>query len=288
MTDNSGASGMIMPLVMVCSFSLSSSSSSGLILAPLLLFWKVIMGFFKTLMNPLGAGKKLIKAPLKLAGKGVKAIGGLGKKGVKAIGGLGKKGVRAVGKPFKKVGKPFKKVGRVFKKPKITRPSFKKPKITRPSFKKPKITRPSFRRPRFRCFAPETPIQLENGKTSMIKNLKLGDTLINGSVVEAVMRIKNYNDPYYKIGDIHVTGSHYVKHGTKYIQVKNLPTAELTEKIDDVVSCLVTNDHKIPVGKEIFWDWEDNLIPIKTNRSKKNYESTVESGQHVSSPTYDV
>jgi hypothetical protein len=122
----------------------------------------------------------------------------------------------------------------------------------------------------------------------MIKNLKLGDTLINGSVVEAVMRIKNYNDPYYKIGDIHVTGSHYVKHGTKYIQVKNLPTAERTEKIDDVVSCLVTNDHKIPVGKEMFWDWEDNLIPIKTNRSKKNYESTVESGQHVSSATYDV
>jgi hypothetical protein len=114
----------------------------------------------------------------------------------------------------------------------------------------------------------------------MIKNLKLGDTLVNGSIVEAVMRIKNYNDPYYKIGDIHVTGSHYVKHGTKYVQVKNLPTAERTEKIDDVVSCLVTNDHKIPVGGEMFWDWEDNLIPIKTNRSKKNCEIKVECSQY--------
>tara|TARA_B110000858_G_scaffold195060_1_gene250682 strand:- start:403 stop:1086 length:684 start_codon:yes stop_codon:yes gene_type:complete len=227
------------------------------------------MGFFKTLMNPLGAGKKLIKAPLKLAGKGVKAVGGLGKKGVRAVG----RGFKKVGRVFKKRRAGFRRFKRAFRKPRFRRPRFRRPRI---------------RRPRFRCFAPETPIQLENGKTSMIKNLKLGDTLINGSVVEAVMRIKNYNDPYYKIGDIHVTGSHYVKHGTKYIQVKNLPTAELTEKIDDVVSCLVTNDHKIPVGKEIFWDWEDNLIPIKTNRSKKNYESTVESGQHVSSPTYDV
>ena len=159
-----------------------------------------------------------------------------------------------------------------------------KPQRPRPSrfFRRPSVFRGRrFRRPRFgRCFAPETPIQLENGKTAMIKNLKLGDTLINGSVVEAVMRIKNYNDPYYKIGDIHVTGSHYVKYGTKYVQVKNLPTAERTEKIDDVVSCLVTNDHKIPVGGEMFWDWEDNLIPIKTNRSKKICESKVECGQY--------
>ena len=239
----------MMPLLMMCSFSVSSSSSSGLILAPILLFGKVIMGFFKTLMNPLGAGKKLIKAPLKIAGKGVRAVG-----------------------------RGFKKVGRVFTKRRAGFRRFKRA-FRRPRFRR--FRRPRFRRPRFgRCFAPETPIQLENGKTSMIKNLKLGDTLINGSVVEAVMRIKNYNDPYYKIGDIHVTGSHYVKHGTKYVQVKNLPTAERTEKIDDVVSCLVTNDHKIPVGGEMFWDWEDNLIPIKTNRSKKICESKVECGQY--------
>ena len=244
----------MMPLLMMCSFSVSSSSSSGLILAPILLFGKVIMGFFKTLMNPLGAGKKLIKAPLKIAGKGVKAVG---------------RGFKKVGRVFTKRRAGFRRFKRAFRRPRFRR------------FRRPRFRRPRFRRPRFgRCFAPETPIQLENGKTAMIKNLKLGDTLINGSVVEAVMRIKNYNDPYYKIGDIHVTGSHYVKHGTKYVQVKNLPTAERTEKIDDVVSCLVTNDHKIPVGKEMFWDWEDNLIPIKTNRSKKICESKVECGQY--------
>ena len=123
----------------------------------------------------------------------------------------------------------------------------------------------------FRCFSPETPIQLRNGKMVLIKNLKLGDTLINGSVVDAVMKIKNYNDPYYKIyspelkRDIYVTGKHYIQDGVKYVQVKNLPNAKPTDKVDDVVSCLVTSDHKIPVGNMVFWDWEDNLIPTKTN-----------------------
>ena len=123
----------------------------------------------------------------------------------------------------------------------------------------------------FRCFSPETPIQLRSGKMVLIKNLKLGDTLINGSVVDAVMKIKNYNDPYYKIyspelkRDIYVTGKHYIRDGVKYVQVKNLPNAKPTNKVDDVVSCLVTSDHKIPVGNMVFWDWEDNLIPTKTN-----------------------
>ena len=131
--------------------------------------------------------------------------------------------------------------------------------------------RQAFRRFKRWCFSPETPIQLRSGKMVLIKNLKLGDTLINGSVVDAVMKIKNYNDPYYKIyspelkRDIYVTGKHYIQDGVKYVQVKNLPNAKPTDKIDDVVSCLVTSDHKIPVGNMVFWDWEDNLIPTKTN-----------------------
>ena len=247
----------MMPILMMSSMASSCSSSVSSPLVAVLFFWSRVAAFFGGLLGKLN--------PFKAVGK----VGGLAKKGVGAVVGVGKKGVRAVGRGFKKVGRGAKKF---FRKRRKGFRRFKKV-FRRPRFRRPRIRirRPRFRRPRFgrRCFAPETPIQLENGKTAMIKNLKLGDTLVNGSIVEAVMRIKNYNDPYYKIGDIHVTGSHYVKYGTKYVQVKNLPTAERTEKIDDVVSCLVTNDHKIPVGGEMFWDWEDNLIPIKTNRPKK-------------------
>ena len=253
-----------MPLLMMSSMASSCSSSVSSPLVAIVFFWSRVAAFFGGLLGKLN--------PFKAVGK----VGGLAKKGVGAVVGVGKKGVRAVGRGFKKVGRGAKKF---FKKRRAGFRRFKRA-FRRPRFRRIRIRRPRFRRPRFRCFAPETPIQLENGKTAMIKNLKLGDTLINGSIVEAVMRIKNYSDPYYKIGDIHVTGSHYVKHGTKYVQVKNLPTAERTEKIDDVVSCLVTNDHKIPVGKEMFWDWEDNLIPIKTNRSKKNCEIKVECSQY--------
>jgi hypothetical protein len=126
-----------------------------------------------------------------------------------------------------------------------------------------------FKRRRFRCFAPETAIQLKNGTTRQMKNLELGDVLINGSIVEATMNIRNHNDPYYKIGDIHVTGSHYVKDGNVYKQVRNFSKAEPTDKVAKVVCCLVTNDHKIPVGDFVFWDWEDNLVPNHIQQPSK-------------------
>ena len=240
----------MMQLLMMSSMASSCSSSVSSPMFAALFFWSRVAAFFGGLLGKLnpfkavgkvgGLAKKGVGAVVGVGKKGVGAVVGVGKKGVRAVGGLGKKGVRAVGKGFKKV-------GRVFKKPK---------------FKRPKIGR---------CFAPETPIQLRSGKMVLIKNLKLGDTLINCSVVDAVMKIKNYNDPYYKIyspelkRDIYVTGKHYIQDGVKYVQVKNLPNAKPTDKIDDVVSCLVTSDHKIPVGNMVFWDWEDNLIPTKTN-----------------------
>jgi hypothetical protein len=125
-------------------------------------------------------------------------------------------------------------------------------------------------RRRFRCFSPETSVKLQNGDTRPMKNLKLGDVLINGSIVEATLKIRNQNDPYYKLpGNILVTGSHYVKDGSTYKHVSKFSKAEATTQIDDVVCCLVTSDHKIPVGDFVFWDWEDNLVPNHVQQTTK-------------------
>ena len=168
--------------------------------------------------------------PVKGVTKVGKAIGKGVKKGAQAIDRGGRKAVKAIGKSAKKTGKALKKAFKI------------------------------------RCFSPETPIKLQNGETVLIKNLKLGDILINGSVVDAVMTIRNENDPYYKLpGNILVTGSHYIRYGGKYIHVKNVPEAKPTGKVDPVVYCLVTSDHKIPVGEYTFWDWEDNLVPTQEN-----------------------
>ena len=141
---------------------------------------------------------------------------------------------------------------------KIRKPRFR---MRRRGGKTGKRRRRGGRRFRRRCFSPETPVKLQNGETRAMKNIELGDILVNGSIVKATMQIKNESDPYYKLpGNILVTGSHYIKDGDTYKHVKKYTGAEATTQVDPIVSCLITNDHKIPVGDFIFWDWEDNLV----------------------------
>jgi hypothetical protein len=205
------------------------------------------------------------RAVRKVFKKPTRAVRKVFKKPTRAVRKVFKKPVRAVRKVFKK---PTRAVRKVFKKPtRAVRKVFKKPtRAVRKVFKKPTRAIKGLFRRRRRCFAPETPIKLENGKIVPMKDLQLGDILINGSIVDAVMTIRNTEEAYYKLpGNILVTGSHYVKHGERYIQVMHLPGATHTEIIEDTVSCIVTNDHKIPVGDFTFWDWEDNLIPSNKN-----------------------
>jgi hypothetical protein len=129
-----------------------------------------------------------------------------------------------------------------------------------------------------KCFYPETKIKLQNGIIKSIQNIDLGDVLEDGSVVESVMKIDNKNKtvPLYVIENsgvyrepIYVTGSHLVFDKTliKFVKVENYSKAKLSNVKTDWFSCLITSKHKIPIGNEIFWDWEDHFVKDKYNKN---------------------
>jgi hypothetical protein len=102
-----------------------------------------------------------------------------------------------------------------------------------------------------------------------MKYLNLNDVLSDGSVVETVLKISNKKEqiPFYLIQNenddtIFVTGSHLVfdKESKKFVKVENYNKASLTNKISDSFSCIITDTHRIPIGHEIFWDWEDHFV----------------------------
>jgi len=121
-----------------------------------------------------------------------------------------------------------------------------------------------------KCFYPYTKIELKNREIKCIKDIKLGDILKNGSIVEAIMQIDNKREPelLYEIHGgineeiIFVTGTHLVfdTKKNKFVSVKDYPNAKLSCCKTNVLCCLITNDHKIVIGNKIFWDWEDYII----------------------------
>jgi len=124
-----------------------------------------------------------------------------------------------------------------------------------------------------KCFHPYTKLKLQNRKIKYMKDVDLGDILEDGSVVETVLQIDNKKKPinFYEISGgvngekILVTGSHLVldKATHEFILVKNYRNARATEIKYDWFSCLITDTHKIPIGNEIFWDWEDHFVKTK-------------------------
>lgn len=122
-----------------------------------------------------------------------------------------------------------------------------------------------------KCFHPDTKLKLQNGNIKAIKNIDLGDILENGSIVESVMKIDNKNSPVplfvikgegVNKENIYVTGSHLVFNNItqKFCKVAKYYKSLRCTKQTEWFSCLITSDHKIQIGNEIFWDWEDHFI----------------------------
>ena len=64
--------------------------------------------------------------------------------------------------------------------------------------------------------------------------------------------------------DIYVTGTHLIMYKEKFIEVKNHPNAQFdSNNQPEYFSCLITSNHNIKIGQEIFWDWEDYIIKLE-------------------------
>ena len=125
------------------------------------------------------------------------------------------------------------------------------------------------------CFDPNTKVKLINNELVAMKDIKLNSKLKNGSIVMSVMKINNLDfkdnvrEKMYEISggedneNILVTGSHLVYDPIikQFVEVKNLrgiTPSVVSHKNCSELSCLITSDHIIPIGKFVFHDWEDN------------------------------
>lgn len=120
------------------------------------------------------------------------------------------------------------------------------------------------------CFHPETKIKLLDQRIKYIKDLDLGDILENGGRVQVILRLENRDlrEKFFRFkgkgvngDDIYVTGSHMISYNNKFIKVEDHPDSLEQDEIQSPwFSSLITDDHKIQIGKLLFWDWEDDCL----------------------------
>ena len=136
------------------------------------------------------------------------------------------------------------------------------------------------------CFHPDTLVKLKDETLVKMKDLKLNSQLYNGSIVLATMDISNIDkdnnqrEIFYKISGgednepIYVTGEHliYDTVSKKFVKVKNHRDAVSKPQLkSSTLSCLVTSDHLIAIGRRLFHDWEDNLSKETEDKILNNH-----------------
>lgn len=111
----------------------------------------------------------------------------------------------------------------------------------------------------FLCFSPHTRIETQYGKLPMYC-LEPGMKLKDGQIIKSVLSFNGLETDMYYIGLVQVSGNHKVKYKDGWIRVENHPDAKKAPKCN-VLFCLNTESHTIPIEGHIFKDYEETDDP---------------------------
>jgi hypothetical protein len=113
------------------------------------------------------------------------------------------------------------------------------------------------------CFAPETQIELQDGRSVSIPNIRIGDVLKDGSVVEGTLVFVCPNEmELFVLDDVVVSGGHLVYHEGMWKSVFEHPEArKYSGGHIEHLYCLITDTHRIPIRNTLFADYEETSDP---------------------------
>ena len=122
------------------------------------------------------------------------------------------------------------------------------------------------------CFDKSTPVILQSGLTRSINEIKVGDILRDGQVVEAAIQLMGPLSPLYVIDGVEVSGDHRIWSPSRkqWTFVKYHPDAYTSLNHPDYLWTLITSNREIPVQghnhHHRFADWEE--IPDTDENAK--------------------
>jgi hypothetical protein len=110
----------------------------------------------------------------------------------------------------------------------------------------------------FICFDENTILKTSDNEDKLIKNIKVGDILIDNSEVIGVLKSEYNNQKIYSYKNIIVTGDHFVYDNDVHKTVKECKDASLIEDYKGkYIYCLITSTQEILINDIIFSDYFD-------------------------------
>lgn len=112
--------------------------------------------------------------------------------------------------------------------------------------------------PKLRCFDRNTRIYLDNNTFKHIEEIKPGDTIYDGSIVTALMKVTSKGLDMYNLNGIIVSESHIVNYNGVWLPVREHPLAiKIINYNEPYLYCINTTNKIIILNNILFTDWDE-------------------------------
>jgi len=157
---------------------------------------------------------------------------------------------------------------------------------------------PGINIPSVKCFDKNTQFTLKNGTKQSICNLKLGDKLLNNSIITAIITVDAVNSTMYNLNGIIVSDSHMVKYNNQWISVDQHPQSiKINDYYENYLYCINTDSKTIELNDMVFTDWDEIFdedlekiknIKIKNVKYKFNIDSNINTLTDINVENSDI
>jgi hypothetical protein len=108
------------------------------------------------------------------------------------------------------------------------------------------------------CFDKNTLLLMNDGSYKPIGEIEVGDVLINNNMVTGKMKLDASTEQMFKLGEVVVSGSHFVLFNGDWIFVKDHPERKpVSTFCGPYIYCINTSLKTIEIDGRVFADWDD-------------------------------
>lgn len=137
-----------------------------------------------------------------------------------------------------------------------------------------------------KCFDKNTLLKMNNGEHKLLKNIQIGDVLVDSNVVTAIIKLDTKFVRMYNVNGVIVSEFHKVKYGNDWVPISKYPHKRQVEMYSEpYIYCLNTTNKIIKINGLEFLDWDEvynshllKVLNYKNVQTKPNIHTLLDGG----------
>jgi hypothetical protein len=137
-----------------------------------------------------------------------------------------------------------------------------------------------------KCFDKNTLLKMDNGEYKPLKDIQIGDMLVDSNMVTATVKLDSKFVHMYNVHGVIVSEFHKVKCGPDWIPISKYPHKKLIEMYaEPYICCLNTTNKIIEINNLEFLDWDEvfnshlsKVLNYKNVKTTSNIHTLLDGG----------